>query len=1018
MFNLSEMVTCAHVAVAESINIDTLLNCSELVCADCDCHGPNLWICLYKNCLRIGCAEKSNDHSTLHNANHPTHCVHMNLSTKRIWCYECKKEVFVEPQSYNDSDQETETCTAMSRDSGHGSYSTLRTNTPERGPIDRALVGLTVGMSGDASDSSDGENEEAYPDYTHERPCGLVGLQNIGNTCYMNAALQALSNTEPLTKFFLECSYIVHLLSDGKKPGLSRTYQTLMRDIWIKKVNQGYVTPSGILYGIRNVHTMFRGYQQHDTQEFLRNFMDQLHEELKQLAPPELPSTSILSSSTWKTSSASTGSASSPEADTFSLAMEEPSHALLVENHAPFVESNHAQFKEPSAVPFVSSSGYDSSEGEYETCDSGVSERSSLSDDMERPPCNAKRRLSRCGSPNRRQRQRVQNSVVIDSQPTSSNSTSKQPSNKKQPKFRSIISDIFDGKLLSSVQCLTCDRISSRVETFQDLSLPIPSRDHLVVLHGRTTVQSTNVGATCSEALMPVQDGWVSWILSWLKSWFYGPTVTLHDCLAAFFSTDELKGDNMYSCEKCNKLRNGIKFSKVLQLPEVLCIHLKRFRHELMFSSKISSIVSFPLKGLEMRPYLHTECVSKISSYELFSVICHHGTAGGGHYTCFALNSGQWYEFDDQYVTKVSSDKVQSCEAYVLFYQKVNTIAEKIRVNAEDILENCTTKAKGLEEPLKRTYISRQWINRFYYCSEPGPIDNSDFLCQHGSVSPDRDIDINKIAMVIPHDVYQYLCSEFGGCAPFADLTVCPACAAMQNRLLLEMETFLQVSREAQSQDYPNTHYLSTSWYTQWHNFVQKRSQEPPGPIDNTKINPDQLDHKEAADVPESVWMFFYNIYGGGPELRIRPPDNPEIPEVRIKYCEKVESEESLPDTMHEQFDFISNHSTSTAKHHNDSVFINSSKVKKAEKKVIYGHGEPMETQENTKMNGISDESIKESDDEVMNRCENGFEENGVSDMPNNNVSSNIIESNPEEVEKEAEQEKKSHKRHRRRRKN
>lgn len=39
--------------------------------------------------------------------------------------------------------------------------------------------------------------------------------------------------------------------------------------------------------------------------------------------------------------------------------------------------------------------------------------------------------------------------------------------------------------------------------------------------------------------------------------------VTLHDCLSAFFSTDELKGDNMYSCEKCNKLRNGIKFSKV-----------------------------------------------------------------------------------------------------------------------------------------------------------------------------------------------------------------------------------------------------------------------------------------------------------------------------------------------------------------------------------------------------------------------------------------------------------------------
>lgn len=33
---------------------------------------------------------------------------------------------------------------------------------------------------------------------------------------------------------------------------------------------------------------------------------------------------------------------------------------------------------------------------------------------------------------------------------------------KKAPvKHRSIISDVFDGKLLSSVQCLTCDRVSN-----------------------------------------------------------------------------------------------------------------------------------------------------------------------------------------------------------------------------------------------------------------------------------------------------------------------------------------------------------------------------------------------------------------------------------------------------------------------------------------------------------------------------------------------------------------------------
>lgn len=35
------------------------------------------------------------------------------------------------------------------------------------------------------------------------------------------------------------------------------------------------------------------------------------------------------------------------------------------------------------------------------------------------------------------------------------------PKNKRQKKYRSIISDVFDGTIVSSVQCLTCDRVSA-----------------------------------------------------------------------------------------------------------------------------------------------------------------------------------------------------------------------------------------------------------------------------------------------------------------------------------------------------------------------------------------------------------------------------------------------------------------------------------------------------------------------------------------------------------------------------
>lgn len=62
-------------------------------CSECDTDGPNLWLCLFPDCRWVGCPETHLDHSTVHNQKFPNHCAHMNLSTNRIWCYSCKREV-------------------------------------------------------------------------------------------------------------------------------------------------------------------------------------------------------------------------------------------------------------------------------------------------------------------------------------------------------------------------------------------------------------------------------------------------------------------------------------------------------------------------------------------------------------------------------------------------------------------------------------------------------------------------------------------------------------------------------------------------------------------------------------------------------------------------------------------------------------------------------------------------------------------------------------------------------------
>ncbi|XP_034063613.1 ubiquitin carboxyl-terminal hydrolase 33 isoform X1 [Gymnodraco acuticeps] len=900
---------CPHLDCVGEITKEELIQKSHGQCQDCKVGGPNLWACLENGCAYVGCGESHTDHSTVH-SQETRHNLTVNLTTLRVWCYACGKEVFLERK--------------LGPPSSHGSSKPLPS--PQNSAQDKSRApgsptSLRVPPNGGCEDL-DMETEEE----DELRARGLTGLKNIGNTCYMNAALQALSNCPPLTQFFLECGGMV---KTDKKPALSKSYQKLVSDLWHKN-RPSYVVPTNLFQGIKAVNPMFRGYSQQDSQEFLRCLMDQLHEELKETQHepydqsngvtvdecPEGDNHSQSDNDFQSCESCGSSDRADNEVQGGKVMMEDTNEAEMLIPEQEEIQANREWQKEKNMINDLYRSGVNGVLGGS----TGVDMDKDVDTTTENTPI-----ISSQGAIKVQSRMsdsfpdiqmsnntRPQSPVPMEGHiPKMSSSPPKAasgwpsinpshkkavttfcpPKSKRQKKYRSVISDVFDGTIVSSVQCLTCDRVSVTLENFQDISLPIPGKEDLAKLHSATHQTALVKAGSCGEAYAP--QGWVSFVMEYIKSWFWGPVVTLQDCLAAFFARDELKGDNMYSCEKCKKLRNGVKFCKMQSLPEILCVHLKRFRHELMFSTKISTHVSFPLEGLDLQPFLAKDSPAQTTNYDLLSVICHHGTASSGHYIAYCRNdvNNLWYEFDDQSVTEVSESCVQNAEAYVLFYKKSNEDALKERRRVSGLFNM-------MEPSLLQFYISRQWLNKFKTFAEPGPISNDDFLCSHGGVPPNKATSIDDLVVMLPQNVWDHLYSRYGGGPAVNHLYVCHTCQIeiekLEKRRKSELDMFVRLNKAFQEEESPVVIYcISMQWFREWEGFVKGKDNDQPGAIDNSKITVNKNGHltlKQGADsgqISEETWNFLHSIYGGGPLVTVRP-------NVSHQEAESSQSEEKI----------------------------------------------------------------------------------------------------------------------------
>ena len=115
----------------------------------------------------------------------------------------------------------------------------------------------------------------------------LIGLNNIGATCFMNSTLQCLSQTKDLTSYFLKENKKEEIINNNialeKKNDLQLypIYLELVQNLWDINKPKTSFSPNDFMKNIEKMNPLFKQGQAGDSKDFIIFILEKIHNELK-----------------------------------------------------------------------------------------------------------------------------------------------------------------------------------------------------------------------------------------------------------------------------------------------------------------------------------------------------------------------------------------------------------------------------------------------------------------------------------------------------------------------------------------------------------------------------------------------------------------------------------------------------------------------------------------------------------------------------------------------------------------